>query len=227
MPINPSPKMAASDSAFDMNAFIVIEGIDGAGTTTQTAMLAAALEARGLAAHATREPSDGSVGKHLREVLSGRIKTEGASDAQRAAQLALLFAADRLDHLGREVQPRLREGAWVISDRYDHSSVAYQSVTSGDPRSIAWLRELNRHADRPHLTIVLDVSADVARERRLARNAARELFDDDVLQQQLAAFYRDLDRHFPGEPIVHVNADQSLEAVARDVLAAALALIRE
>jgi dTMP kinase len=208
-----------------MNAFIAIEGIDGAGTTTQTATLVTALEARGHAAHGTREPSDGPVGKHLRELLSGRSTTEGASETQRAAQLALLFAADRLDHLGREVLPRLSEGAWVISDRYDHSSVAYQSVTSGDPSSITWLRELNRYADRPHLTIVLDVSADVARTRRLARSAERELFDDDTLQQQLASFYRDLDRHFPGERIVHVDADRGREAVARDVLAAALALI--
>jgi dTMP kinase len=207
-----------------MNAFIVIEGIDGAGTTTQTALLVAALEARGHAAHATREPSDGPVGKHLREVLTGRIKTEGASEAQRAAQLALLFAADRLDHLGREVQPRLRDGAWVVSDRYDHSSVAYQSITSGDPSSVAWLRELNRHADRPHLTIVLDVSADVARDRRLARNAARELFEDDTLQRQLATFYRELDQHFPGEPIVHIDADRDIETVGREVLAAALSL---
>lgn len=203
--------------------FIVIEGIDGAGTTTQTAKLADALRERGHAAHATREPSDGPVGKHLRDILAGRVQADGGSKVQRAAQLALLFAADRLDHLGREVQPKLQEGAWVISDRYDHSSVAYQSVTSGDARSIAWLRELNRHADRPQLTIVLDVSAEVARERRLARDAARELFDDDELQRKLATFYRDIEKHFPGDAILHVEADQEVDAVAREVLAAVLA----
>ena len=69
---------------------------------------------------------------------------------------------------------------------------------------------------------MLDVSADVARARRLARAAERELFDDDDLQRKLAAFYRDLDRHFPNEPIVHLDADRDVEAVARDVLAAAL-----
>jgi len=203
--------------------FIVLEGIDGAGTTTQTARLVEALRGRGKGAHATREPSDGPVGRHLREILTGRVKVSPSSEVQRAAHMALLFAADRLDHLGSEIQPRLRAGDWVVSDRYDHSSVAYQSVTSGEAGAVAWLRELNRHADRPHLTIVLDVSADVARARRLARAAARELFDDDELQRKLATFYRDLDRYFPNEPIVHLDADRDVEAVARDVLAAALA----
>ena len=202
--------------------FIVLEGIDGAGTTTQTARLVEALRERGKGAHATREPSDGPVGRHLREILTGRVKVSASSEVQRAAHMALLFAADRLDHLGSEIQPRLRAGDWVVCDRYDHSSVAYQSVTSGEAGAVAWLRELNRHADRPHLTIVLDVSADVARARRLARAAARELFDDDELQRKLATFYRDLDRHFPNEPIVHLDADRDVEAVARDVLAAAL-----
>ena len=202
--------------------FIVLEGIDGAGTTSQTARLVEALSTQGASAHATREPSDGPVGKHLRDILTGRVRVQIASEAQRAAHMALLFAADRLDHVGREIQPRLRAGEWVVSDRYDHSSIAYQSVTSGDPSSIAWLRELNRYADRPHLTIVLDVSPEVARARRLARDAARELFDDDELQRKLAAFYLDLDRYFPDEPIVHLDADRDLEAVARDVLAAAL-----
>jgi len=202
--------------------FIVLEGIDGAGTTTQTARLVEALRARGAAAHPTREPSDGPVGKHLREILTGRVRVQASSEAQRAAHMALLFAADRLDHVGSEIQPRLRAGEWVVSDRYDHSSVAYQSVTSGDPGSIAWLRELNRYADRPHLTIVLDVSPEVARARRLARSGERELFDDDELQRKLAAFYRDLDRYFPNEPLVHIDADREVEVVAREVLAAAV-----
>ena len=204
--------------------FIVLEGIDGAGTTTQTARLVQTLAERGIAAHPTREPSDGAIGRHLREILTGRVALQFASEAQRAAQLALLFAADRLDHLGAEVQPQLAQGRWVVSDRYDHSSIAYQSATSGDAGSIAWLQQLNRYADRPHLTIVLDVSAAVARSRRLARDAQRELFDDDGLQQKLALFYLDIERYFPAERILHVDADRSVDEVFADVLAAALAL---
>lgn len=204
--------------------FIVLEGIDGAGTTTQTARLVHTLQQRGIAAHATREPSAGVIGRHLRDILTGRVALQFASDAQRAAQLALLFAADRLDHLGSEVQPHLAQGAWVVSDRYDHSSIAYQSATSGDAGAIAWLQQLNRYADRPHLTVVLDVSAGVARSRRLARDAQRELFDDDALQQKLASFYLDIDRYFPGERIAHVDADRGVDEVFADILAAVLAL---
>ncbi|MDB4973589.1 MAG: Thymidylate kinase [Myxococcaceae bacterium] len=204
--------------------FVVLEGIDGAGTTTQTARLTEALAGHGIASHATREPSDGAIGKHLRDILTGRAVARGASAAQRAAQLALLFAADRLDHLGSEVQPALACGTWVVSDRYDYSSVAYQSVSSGDPGSVPWLRQLNKHADRPHLTLVLDVTPEVARARRLARDSQRELFDDDDLQRRLAAFYLDIEQHFPSDRIVHVDADRSVEAVFADVLAAVLAL---
>src|ERR1700761_1561558 len=95
--------------------FVVIEGIDGAGTTTQSQRLVRALTAHGQSALATHEPSRGPIGLHLREILAERVPLHG--DA--AAQLALLFAADRLDHLGREVRPALVAGTWVICDRYD------------------------------------------------------------------------------------------------------------
>jgi len=202
--------------------FIVLEGIDGAGTTTHTERLARALAARSIEVHATREPSDGPIGRVLREILTHRVVVRAEDDVQRAAQLALLFAADRLDHVGAEIAPQLADGRWVVSDRYDYSSVAYQSVTSGGASSVEWLRTLNRHARRPDLTVVLDVSADVARERRLARAAARELFEDDALQAKLALFYRDIERHFPDDRIVHVDANRDVDVVFADVLAAAL-----
>jgi dTMP kinase len=198
--------------------FIVIEGIDGAGTTTQTDRLVRALTAGGQAAHATHEPSKGPLGLHLREILAKRVTLHGDS----GAQLALLFAADRLDHLGREVRPALERGSWVISDRYDHSSVAYQSSTGGG--SVAWLRSLNERADRPDLVLVLDVSPEVARTRRLARDANRELFDDDALQRALAAFYLDIERHFPEDRVVHIDADRSADEVFADVQREALKL---
>jgi dTMP kinase len=203
--------------------FIVIEGVDGAGTTTQTQRVVQALRARGLPVHATREPSDGPIGMMLRQILTGRIVVPGMSGARPPTwtTMALLFAADRLDHLEAKVIPNLMDGVTVVSDRYDHSSIAYQSITSGGEEGVVqWLKELNRHARRPDLTVVLDVPPEVAAKRRSEREMGQELYDDDDLQQQLAAFYREIDTHFPCDRIVHVDATQGVDDVADAVMRA-------
>ncbi len=158
---------------------IVLEGIDGAGTTTQAARLTDALRARGREAHLTREPSTGPVGRLLREMLSGAHQPVDTNT------LALLFAADRADHLQREVEPALARGAIVVSDRWYHSSLAYQ----GTGAERAWIRELNTRARRPDLTIFLRVPAEVAAARRAAANRPDELFDHLETQRQVAAGY--------------------------------------
>src|SRR5450755_2888527 len=109
---------------------VVLEGIDGAGTTTQAARLAARIKQAGTKARTTKEPSDGPVGTLIRHVLTGRIV--GAKGlAPGWATMALLFAADRMDHVETEIEPFLAEGGVIVSDRYDASSLAYQSVMSG------------------------------------------------------------------------------------------------
>lgn len=201
--------------------FIVLEGVDGAGTTTHTGLLAKALRKKGLPIHTTREPSDGPVGVMIRQILTGRIVVPGISGHRPSSwsTMALLFAADRLDHLEATVQPNLHDGVTVISDRYDHSSVAYQSITGGgEPETVRWVREINRHARRPDLTIVLDVDPSEAARRRRERSVGREIFDDLELQAQLAAFYTDIDKHFPGDNVTHVNTTRPIDEVAQDVL---------
>lgn len=203
--------------------FIVLEGVDGAGTTTHTGLLARALRKKGLPIHTTREPSDGPVGVLIRQILTGRVVVPGITGARPSSwsTMALLFAADRLDHLEATIHPNLMDGVTVISDRYDFSSVAYQSVTGGgEPETVVWVREINRHARRPDLTIVLDVDPAESARRRRERSVGREIYDDLELQQQLAAFYRDIDEHFPGENIVHVDSTRAVEEVAADVLRA-------
>ncbi len=200
--------------------FIVLEGVDGAGTTTHTRLLADALRARGLPITTTREPSDGPVGVMIRQILSGRLVVPGISGPRPSSwsTMALLFAADRLDHVEATITPNLMDGVTVISDRYVHSSVAYQSVTGGgDADTIAWVRAINQHARRPDLTIVLDVEPAEAERRRAARSVTREIYDDAELQAQLGAFYRAIDEHFPDERLVHVDATRPVEDVARDV----------
>ena len=201
--------------------FIAIEGVDGAGTTTQAELLGKALRERGLPIHVTREPSDGPVGTMIRQILTGRIVVPGMHGVRAPTwtTMALLFAADRLDHLEAEVNPNLMDGVTVITDRYYHSSVAYQSSSAGGgDEAIRWVRELNARARRPDLTIVLDVSPDAAAERRNTRAQAKELYEDDELQVKLGAFYARIDEHFPDERIVHVDGNLGMEAVEAEIM---------
>jgi dTMP kinase len=201
-------------------ALIVLEGIDGSGTTTQSARLVDALGRRGYAAHLTREPSNGPVGTLIRQALSRRLVVPSAEGARAPgfATMALLFAADRMDHLEAEILPRLARGEVVVCDRYDHSSLVYQAATSDDPEAVAaWTRELNRHARRPDLVLILDVDPAEAKRRRSSRGGGEEIFDADPLQRALAEGYRQCPRHFPGEPMVLVDASRSIDEVGEEL----------
>lgn len=203
--------------------FIALEGVDGAGTTTHAQILLERMRARGLPTHSTREPSDGPIGTMIRQILSGRLVVPGVSGPRPPSwtTMALLFAADRTDHVEAEIVPNLMDGVTVISDRYVHSSVAYQSLSSGGGEdAIRWVREINAEARRPDLTIVLDVSAETASSRRDDRGGRAELYEYEELQLSLAEFYTNIEKHFPGENIVHVDANGSIEDVAEGVYAA-------
>jgi dTMP kinase len=194
--------------------FIVFEGIDGSGTTTQIARYAQFLRGEHRIVHATREPSDGPIGALLRLAMSGRLTVGGGLQAE---TLGLLFAADRLDHVKTEIETHLRDGAVVLSDRYDLSSLAYQWASSGRADEghelLEWLRSLNRFARRPHATVVLDVNPVAAERRRRARQSVVELYEVPSLQSKLAELYRDAERLVPGDRIIHIDGDASIEEV--------------
>ncbi len=201
--------------------FIVIEGIDGAGTTTQVRKLEESLRSFGLPVHLTREPSDGPIGLMLRQILAGRLVVPGLHGPRAPSwdTMALLFAADRLDHLEAEIIPNLVDGVTVLADRYDYSSIAYQSLLAGGGEAVVdWVKAINRRARRPDLAIVLDVSPNAAAERRRLRAGVRDIYEDDELQVKLAELYREIERFFPGDRVVHVDGDRDEDAVARDVL---------
>jgi len=201
--------------------FVVIEGIDGAGTTTQVARFADRLRADKVPFRTTREPSDGPIGTLVRQVLTGRLVSPDGK-APGWATMALLFAADRMDHVEAEIEPFVAAGGVVVSDRYDASSLAYQSVMSGHDKvaAVEWIRELNKHARRPDLTIVLDLAADVAGARREERGEAAQLYEQNEVQHALALFYRDLAKHLPKDEIVLIDATGSRDEVAARVYAA-------
>lgn len=202
--------------------FIVIEGIDGCGSTTQVKRLGATLQARGVSVHLTCEPSSGPIGQLIRQALQLRlVRGDGGTAGFTAEAMALLFAADRVDHVAVEIEPALERGVVVISDRYDLSSLAYQSATAaGGATIVPWLRELNRRARRPDLTIVVDVSPETAEQRRRARGGPPELFEKTELQRRLAELYLQAEQLVPGDPLVHVSGEGEPEQVAARIEAA-------
>lgn len=193
---------------------IVIEGLDGAGTTTQVARLVAHLEAQGQRAHATREPSDGPIGRMIREMLTGGHAIPG--QAIRQSTFGLLFAADRLDHLQREVEPKLDAGVTVVSDRWYHSSLAYQGT--GADRD--WIAQLNARARRPDVTVFLKVRPEIAAQRRIAAGRAQELFETLHMQQEVDAGYKATiaELRAGGERIEIVDGELPQDAVFAEIL---------
>lgn len=183
---------------------IALEGLDGSGTTTQCALLAEWLGRRGRSVHATREPSDGPAGRLLREILRG---DHGSVDA---GAVALLFAADRLDHLKREIRPALARGCDVVTDRYVLSSLAYQSIEC----PLEWVERLNERAEDAELTLFLDVPVERCLERMARRNRGTELFERAETLAQVEAAYRRL----VGErSVVVVDGTPAAERVAEAI----------
>jgi len=192
--------------------FFVLEGLDGAGTTTQAARLAAHLREHGREVIETHEPTDGPVGRLIRQALRGE---EGAVDRQ---TLPWMFAADRADHLTRLVEPTLARDADVISDRYLHSSLAYQSLD----RPLDLVYSLNADFRVPDLTIFVRVPVDVCLARIEARGGVREIFEK---REQLAAILEQyllvLDRlEARGDSIAYVNGDAPVDEVEAAIRAA-------
>lgn len=193
-------------------SFYVIEGLDGAGTTTQMAQLAAYLTAKGETVVTTHEPTDGPVGRLIRATLR---REPGAVDPR---CLPWMFAADRADHLHRTVEPALADGAVVLADRYLHSSLAYQSLEL----PLEEVFSLNQRFRVPERTVLLDVPIDVCLERIDARGAARELFEERERLERIAEAYdRVVERlSARGDTIVRVAGVGSPQVVLERVIAA-------
>lgn len=200
--------------------FIVIEGVDGCGSTTQTRRVVERLRAAGHDARATCEPSDGPIGALIRAALEKRLTaSNGEPKKLDWATLALLFAADRLDHVNSFILPALAAGAVVVSDRYTLSSIVYQSVTAPEiSDAVAWIASLNRVALLPELTVVLNVPVELAAERRRARGGPEELFDALSLQARLAEAYARAEQLSPRERIEHLSGVGEIEAVTLRLL---------
>lgn len=198
--------------------FVVFEGGDGAGKSTQAHLLAAALTERGLHVVTTREPGGTAVGEAVREVLLG-----SGSEGMDPRTEALLFAAARAEHAAALIRPEVAGGAVVISDRFVDSSVAYQGAARAlGEDTIAELNRWGTRGLRPDLTVVLDVPPEVGLARAADANrmeAEPRAFHAEVRASLVRSAAADPDRYLV------VPAGQPVQQIADIVLERVLALI--
>ena len=183
--------------------FVALEGLDGAGTTTQTLRLVQWLSSLGRDVLSTREPSDGPVGRLIRQHL------RGSAPGCDAPTMALLFAADRMDHLEREVRPARASGRDVVSDRYVMSSLAYQGLKGQRD----WVEQLNCRADEADLTLLIEVPVATCLERLNRRGSERELYEQEAVLTDVAAAYQDLAAGWPEDRLCRVDGNRPVDEV--------------
>ena len=145
--------------------FICVEGLDGCGKTTQTKLLVKRLKKIGYDAVYTAEPSRGKIGLFIKKYcLHGEKRTSAVVEA-------LLFSADRFEHVEKEIIPALKEGKIVVSDRYVYSSLAYQGAAGLD---LKWIKMVNEHATQPNLAIFIDVEPETVFQRLKPKKSVME-----------------------------------------------------
>jgi dTMP kinase len=197
--------------------FVVLEGGDGSGKSTQLRGLVAWLREQGAEVVETFEPGATDAGAAIRELLLHR------PDPIDPVAEALLMAADRAQHVATVIRPALARGAWVVSDRFLPSSLVYQGVVRG--LGVDAVAEINRLAVgdvAPDLVVLLDVSDEVAETRRGSGNDKLEA-EGAAFHAQVRAAYRDL---APAHGWITVDASAALAVVAgalRDAVAPLLA----
>lgn len=171
----------------DVARFVVLEGGDATGKSTQVGLLATRLREAGHDVVETFEPGATRLGARLRTLL---LDEDGPIDP---IAEALLMAADRAEHVAGVVRPAMQRGAWVVSDRFEPSSLAYQGVGRGlGVAEVGQLNELATAGIVPDLVVVLDLAPEVARER-LGRRDRME-GEGDAFALAVHEAYRDLAR---------------------------------
>ncbi|MDX1434783.1 MAG: dTMP kinase [Gammaproteobacteria bacterium] len=211
----------ADTRAAGRGRFITVEGIEGAGKSTQVAAIATFLEARGLGAVLTREPGGTPLGEAVRGLLLDPAFTGMAADAE----LLLMFAA-RAEHLARVIEPALAAGSWVVSDRFTDATYAYQGGGRGlDAARIAAVEDWVQGALRPDLTLVLDLPVETGLARIAARGGPDRFEGEDrAFFERTRAVYLARARAAPARYRV-VDASGPPEAVRTAVLAAVESLL--
>ncbi|AEA12075.1 dTMP kinase [Thermoproteus uzoniensis 768-20] len=182
-----------------MGLFVAIEGIDGSGKSTVIEELRKILPI-----YATKEPSDGPIGRLIKSWALRGGTTDPYVDA-------LLFAADRLDHYQREIAPALGEGRVVVTERYVESSIAYQGAAGVD---IKFIELINARVPAPDITVLLDIEPEKAVARVSARSGYVEKYERLEFLKAVRSIYL---RRAAERGYVVLNAEEPPEAIARRI----------
>jgi dTMP kinase len=181
--------------------FICVEGLDGCGKTTQAKLLVSRLR-RSYDAIYTAEPSSGKIGRFIKNhCLHGDKRGSGVVEA-------LLFAADRFEHVENTVLPALKKGRIVVSDRYVYSSLAYQGATGLE---LEWIERINEHAVRPDLAIFIDVEPETVVQRLKPRKSVMENLETQRKVREVYVKFVE-----KGE-LIRVDGNKSKDEVALDL----------
>jgi dTMP kinase len=197
--------------------FIVFEGGEGAGKSTQVQRLADALRARGEDVVTTREPGGSPGAEAIRGLLVSGDTARWSPETE-----ALLINAARADHLELTIRPALAKGQWVICDRFADSTMAYQGYGMGLDR--AWLKELRKRVvgdTEPGLTLVFDLPVEVGLGRAVASQRYEKM--GRAFHETLRAAFQEIAKSADGRRRVVVDAGKSVDEVARQVLSAVTA----
>ncbi|MCD4721215.1 MAG: dTMP kinase [Desulfobacula sp.] len=194
--------------------FIVFEGIDGSGKSTQIKQISKRLKTFDYTVYSTFEPTDGPIGSLIRQMLSGKLATD-----QRT--IASLFAADRTDHLvniENGIRHKVDQGAVVLCDRYYFSSYAYHAQYV-DMEWVIHANSLNAEILRPDLTIFIDVDPKICFERIKNSRSSFEMYEKiDIMKKVRANYFKAFDALKGLETIAVIDGNSTMEAVENTIL---------
>jgi dTMP kinase len=197
--------------------FLVMEGPDGSGTTTQVDRLADFLRREGYSVEVTTEPTDGEYGQVVKEMISGEYFESDISEEEKARRIAEEFVKDRKQHQ-KHVKENLKDNDFVISDRYYHSTYAYQQTHGISFEEIEQLHQeiIGDELRVPDLTLILCVGAETGMERISERGKEKAIFESEGFQKQVLKQYKNLKNDLD-EQIEYVDSDQTITEVSEEI----------
>ncbi len=187
--------------------FIVFEGLDGSGQSTQIALLEKYLKAKKKKVHTTTEPTNNIVGGLIRGILTHQWKLSNTG-------LQLLYAADRAHHLESEIFPAIEAGNTVISSRYYFSTFAFGSLNN----DLAWLQKINEKFPNPDITFFIRVSPKECMRRINGSRFRTELFEKEKKLEKIIKTYDKISKDKKFKNFYVINGEQTVEEVSQDIV---------